>query len=282
MDIQYCEFNLTPRKRANRLSSLETKRGVFLKTVINNENCYAEYFPHASLGDRPVDQFLTEFPQQKEEYDRKIVHLLQKDHEYRSMGAIPFRNHQLWTGSENLKSPIVKFKLMDRKDDLYLGLLAKGIRIRFDGNAFFTKETFHKFLDRIPKQHHSLIDYFEDPIKSLDWSGLPAKTARDFIPATLFDYYIYKPTSEFFPKYSVPVIFSSYLGSDLCTWHTYCEMVTLGSLKLTHGIFAENFYEEQRVIFKGDYYRNFEPDLNVVKDIYRDLDNREWKNLCSI
>jgi hypothetical protein len=282
MDIQYSQYELIPKKRANRLSSLEPKAGVYLRAQVEGIHVFADYFPHAVLGDKPVDFFLQTFKYQDVEYDKKVFHLLRKDHLYRQTPSTPFFNHQLWTGVESLKSPIVKYKILNPDETLFLEILRKGIRMRFDGNACFTRETLAAFMEAIPKEHLSLIDYIEDPLRSTDWANLPLKSARDFITGSPYAYLIHKPNAEFFPKESVPVIFSGYLGSELGFWHSYAELIELGSLKLTHGLIIEDFYEHQRPLFKGDYFRDFVPDMNAVRNMYQELHLREWKHLCSM
>ncbi len=282
MDIQYSLYNLTPKKRANRLSSLEPKTGVYLRAKVGEEYVFADYFPYSVFGDKPIDLFLQTFKYQDEVYDRKVFHLLKKDVEYKNTPSTPFRNHQLWTGIESLKSPIIKYKILDQYDTLFLELLKKGLRIRFDGNACFTRKTYEAFVKQIPKEYLSLIDYMEDPLKTTDWSGLEFKSARDFVSGGPYDYWIYKANAEFFPKASVPIIFSGYIGSELGFWHAYSELIELGSLKLTHGLIIEDFYENQRQLFIGDYHRTFVPDMNAVKNMYQELYLKEWKTLCWI
>ena len=282
MDVQYSEYELIPRKRANRLTSLDVKRGVFLRVKTDKGFAYADYFPHAVFGDRSVDQFLKEFHLQKNEYDQKILWLLTKDSEYQSFIAKDFFNHQLWTGVENLRSPVVKYKIMDQGEDFFLTLLEKDIRIRFDGNALFSREELNAFMAKIPASKIALVDYMEDPMKDKNWSNLPVKSGRDFIEGIPFDYYIYKPNAEFYPETEAKVIFSGYMGSELGFWHAYCEMIERGDQKEIHGLVVEDFYADQKKLFLGDYRITFKPDLNVVKEIYSELERRTWKPLCSI
>jgi hypothetical protein len=282
MEIQYSSYTLRPKIRANRLSTLAPKSGVFLRTKQKDGYGHADYFPHAELGDSPIEKFLTEFKSQNNEYDRKLVEFIKKDFGYRSTLRRPFFNHQLWTGIETLKSPVIKYKMLKKDSELYLNLLNQGIRIRFDGNALFTRDELISFIQKIPKDKHHLIDYMEDPLLSLDWSNLPIPVAQDFIKGTPYDFCVHKPNSRFYPETQKPVIFSGYLGSDLGFWHAYCELMERGDLSLAHGLVVEDFFEDQKPLFKGEYDSLFVPDEEVVKEIYRNLESREWKILCSI
>ncbi len=282
MEIQYSLYTLRPKVRANRLSSLEPKTGVYLRSLVKNEFGYADYFPHAELGDSPTDKFLAGLKDQINEYDKKIVEFIKKDPGFRKQICRPFLNHQLWTGIETLKSPVIKYKMLKKDSELYLDLLNKGIRIRFDGNALLSRDELKNFIDRIPTYQRHLVEYMEDPIKSLDWSDLPVPTAQDFIKGDPCSFYIHKPNARFYPDVKVPVIFSGYMGSELGLWHAYSELLEKGDLNQVHGLIVEDFYEDQQNIFLGDYHSTFIPDEVEINNIYRDLGNREWKTLCSI
>lgn len=282
MDIFYSRYSLTPLKRPNRLSSLDEKEGVFIMASSDGVQVYADYFPHLPLGDAPVDHFLENFKDQKQEYEKKVFALLLKDKEYQKKESRTFRNHQLWTGSEVLNSGIVKYKLLSPNDIAFLEPLRRGIRIRLDANGMFTPESFKKFISLIPKEHLGLIEYIEDPIRNNQWSDLEIPTARDFLESDKYDFYVYKPNCEFKPKTDAKIIYSAYLGSELGAWHTFCEMIEDADFNLTHGIVGQGFYKEERGLFKGDFESGVYPDRNVVKNIYQELILRKWKKLCSI
>lgn len=282
MDIFYSTYQLTPLKRANRLSSLDPKTGVYIRAKVDGVHAYADYFPHLPLGDRSVDQFLSEFSLQGTEYDQKILTILLNDPAYQKQVVVPFRNHQLWSGSEPLIGNIIKYKLLDQQDYSFLSALERGLRVRLDANGMFNRTNFLSFLANMPEKYLPLIDYVEDPILDSDWSSLRAPTARDFLNGEIYDYYIYKPNCEFRPEVDAKLIYSAYLGSELGSWHTYCELVNSGDLTTVHGIVGEGFYQEERGLFKGDYRQKMRPDQNVVKNIYQELELRNWKHLCTI
>ena len=93
---------------------------------------------------------------------------------------------------------------------------------------------------------------------------------------------IYKPNCEFKPDTSLPVIYSSYLGSDLGKWHAYCELISHGDLSLHHGIFTEGFYEEEMSFLEGSYQSGFKANMSQVYKIYHHNYSLQWKMLCSI
>lgn len=282
MKVFYSLYTLTPLKRANRLSSLDKKQGVLLKGVLGNKVTFADYFPHIPLGDRSVEQFLSEFKFQNEEYDKKVFDLLLRDYDFQNLKAKKFYNHQLWTGKEPLEAKTVKYKMLCLEDRNFLSCFEKGTRVRLDANALFNKSQFETFLKDIPSKYHSLFDYVEDPLSNKDWKGLIVPTARDFIEGDPFDFYIYKPNCEFRPTTEAKIIYSAYLGNNLGNWHAYCELATTADLSLIHGIIGQGFYEEEVNFLEGSYFNGFTPNNTIVRSIYQDASNLNWKSLCSI
>ncbi len=257
------------------------KDGVFLSAEFNGKKVYADYFPHLPLGDESVEIFLAGFKGQKTEYQQKVFQLLKDDARFQEFPSRKFRNHQLWSGSEEIHSPVVKYKMLSTHDNVFHEALRKGIRVRLDANAMFNPTNMHLLLDPIKPEWRSLIDYVEDPLSTTDWSGFPLKRARDFISGTPFDLYIYKPNCEILPTFP-NLIFSAYLGHVLGSWHTYCELMENGNTQIVQGIIGTGFYEEVRDFYLGDFETGFSPDLAIVKETYRELAKRDWKPLCSM
>lgn len=282
MKVFYSPYSLRPLKRANRLSSLEPKNGVHLKAELNNKTLFSDYFPHIPLGDRPVDYFLQEFKFQEVEYDKKVFELLLKDHSFQNHKLEAFKNHQLWTGNEEIMGPVVKYKMLHENDENFLKALQDGHTLRIDTNALFHKKSYDDFLGRIPSEFLSKIEYLEDPLKDKNWEGLKIPSARDFIEGTPYDYYIYKPNCEFKPETDKKIIYSAYLGSNLGNYHTYCELMDGADLKLTHGIIGTGFYEDEIHFLSGSYKEGFKGEASEIRKIYREMDKKEWKLLCSM
>lgn len=282
MEISYSLYSLTPLKRANRSSTLEPKYGVFLRAKTKNGVSYADYFPQSSFGDKGRDHFLEEFKLQKDVYSQKIHHLLLKDHEYQTIPQKKFFNHQLWTGTEDLASPIIKYKLPTGNDRTFLDPLKRGIKVRLDANAQFTKNNFESFLKTIPTELLGLIDYVEDPLIDVDWSNLGINAATDIIAGSPYYARIHRPNCKFFQKEEAKIIFSSYLGADLGRWHTYCELVEHGDLNEVHGIISTGFIKEEKSFISGNYQDGFSPIKEAVINLYQDLNQLSWNTLCSI
>jgi len=282
MKVFCSPYTLSPVKRANRLSSLDKKHGVLLKGVLGDKVMFADYFPHLPLGDRSCDQFLEEFKFQNVEYDKKVFDLLLKDSDFQNLKPKTFMNHQLWTGSEPLEGEVVKYKMLHAHDTSYKIPLEKGLRLRLDGNALFTRKDYESFMKEVPQKYLKQFDYIEDPLAEKDWSNLPVPSAMDFIEGSPYQYYIYKPNCEFKPETDAKIIFSAYLGHSFGNWHTYCEMIGSGDLSLTHGIIGIGFYQEERPLFYGSYKSGFNPDQTVIRKLYQNMTHLNWKSLCSM
>lgn len=282
MDIFYSPYFMTPLKRLNRNSTMEPKQGIHLKAVWGDQVAYADYFPHAIFGDKGCDHFLKEFHLQQDIYDRKVLHLLVKDFEYQQLAPKTFFNHQLWTGSEDLEASIIKYKLANQGDRTFLDPLKRGIRLRLDTNALFNRPSFEIFLNSIPSELHTLIDYVEDPLTEKDWSNLGVKSASDLVVGNPCDVSIYRPNSKFFPEDQSKKIFSSYLGSDLGRWHTYCELIEKADLSETHGIMSRGFFVESTCFLTGNYQEGFVADKIAVSKLYQGLRQKQWTHLCFI
>ncbi len=282
MKITYSPYKLTPRKKANRLSDLKPKSGVYLQGTLGRKVLFADYFPHEALGDRSCEEFLESFKFQQHGYDRKVFALLLKDGEFQRSPGTLFRNHQLWTPHDGAQAAVLKYKLQGPDDFSFLPLLERGQRLRLDANGCFDRQSLTTFAGALPKENLAFVEYVEDPTPDLDWSALPFPAARDFIPGTPHAYYIYKPNREERPVTEAKVVVSSYLGSDLGRWHTYGELLAHGDLAETHGIVTENFYDEELPLFRGTYRDGFTPDAATVRRLYRELEHRNWKVLCSM
>jgi len=266
MLVYFSPYSLTPLKAANRHSTLRPEKGVYLKIKTRFTEHYVDYFPHTALGDSPLELFLENFKFQNQEYSQKILHILLKEEAFRSQKIRPFLNHDLWDGVGQNLSEVVKYKLKDPMDDSFLRTKGK---LRLDANGMFDLESFEKFKSLLPLER---LEYIEDPMGTTDWSMLKVPLASDFINGSPHDFIIHKPNARFYPKTQSKVIFSSYMGSDLGRWHSYCELNELGDLTLHHGLKTPGLYVEQK----------FNYESSSVNGIYKELYGLSWKNLCSI
>lgn len=280
MNVYYSRYKLIPLKSANRLSSSSEKWGIHLKIKKRRSANFADYFPHIPLGDMECDEFLEKFKYQDHEYHQKVFHFLLNDDRLSALPNKRFFNHEIWDGLNEPHSHVIKYKLKDESDLSFLKLFEKKISVRLDANALFTRKTLQNFLKEVPD--FSLLEYLEDPISETDWSNFSLPLARDFIDGTPFSVLIHKPNSRFLKEEGKPVIFSSYMGSDLGKWHAYCELKEKGSFKFHHGIITTGYYQEERLKFDGNFQQGFVPNEKTLKIIYNELDAKEWKLLCSI
>lgn len=281
MKVYYSPYRLTPLKVSNRLSSLNVQEGVLLKGVLGNKVTFCDYFPHVTLGDKSVDEILQIFKFQENRYEKKCFDFLLRDHELYWTKSRPIKNHKLWNVGEDL-APTIKYKVKDISDFGFMHALKNKIPTRLDANGLFSRNEFLKFVQEIPQDLLGLIEYIEDPLHESDWSGLPLKTAKDFIEASPYEYVVYKPNAEFKPLTDLPVIFSTYLGHNLGRWHAYCELLREGDLGRIHGIQTEGFYREEVNLFDGNYFTGFSANQKIVQKMYKEISGLNWKSLCSM
>lgn len=282
MEIFYSQYTLTPLKRLNRSSTMEKKEGVFLKARLKDAVTFADYFPHISFGDQGCDHFLMNFKLQADNYSKKVLHLLLQDKRYQKIPMVRFKNHQLWTGTEDFESHIIKYKLLRPDDRLFMDPLKRGLNLRLDANAMFNRQSFLEFVASLPQEHLNQIEYVEDPVCEESWESLPLPAAKDVTSGSPHDYYIYRPNNDFYPAHEPKIIFSSYLGHDFGRWHCYCELAEKADLSLIHGIISKGFFEEERFFYDGNYQSGFRPDTGKIKDLYESLDQLSWEKLCDI
>lgn len=279
MEVYFSPYQLTPIRKANHLGDLTPKAGVYLKTG-NKESEIADYFPHVSLGDRPVEEFLSTFPNLANAYHRSI--LAQLKTKKMPLPEAKFNNHELWYQGAQVDSPVIKFKIMHKDDEIPEPILRSHCRIRLDANGIFEGQDIFKFLAKLTVQQISRIDYIEDPSRLTSWSNIPIPTAQDFIEGHEFQTLIYKPNRSYLAKLPQKTIFSGYMGSSLGTLHAYKELIHRGDLSEHHGLLTPGIYAEQTSLFKGDYLSGFFPDQKAIKIYLESLLDQPWRYLCSI
>lgn len=254
MNVYYRPYRLHQKRKLNRLDASSRKSGVHLKVKTRFTEHFADYFPHESLADLPVELFLEKFKYQDNEYEQKVFHFLLHEEKIRSVKPRPFKNH-------------TKYKLQAHDDFGF----KKFKSVRLDANGLFNRDSLKIFVAELSEN----VEYIEDPMRDTDWSGFDIPFARDFIAGEPYAYLVHKPNCRFLRPTEKKVIFSSYMGSDLGRFHAWCELMEKGDLSLEHGIHTPDLFEEQKLT---DF-----SDSDQILELYNDLSSSEgWKQLCSI
>jgi hypothetical protein len=280
MKIFFNRFCLKPISALNAVESDHLREGVFLLGKNQNTTTFWEYFPHPGLGDETVDEFLAEFKLANSIFKQKALFRLMNPLELKK--NLTFLNHELYRSDSELKSKIIKFKLLNKNDFRFLKLIENGHHIRLDANGIFDRQSWTDFEHNIPKDSFPFIDYIEDPLLDLDWSNIPFKVAQDFISGEPFHVKIYKPYRELFPKVTSPIIFSSSMGHLLSTFQTYLELIHFGDLTLYHGIVTPKLYANIPALFIQTGADQFILNDEIIDSFMKDLLNLKWTHLCTI
>jgi len=279
MEVYFSPYKLTPLIKANHLSDLKPKAGVFLKTEKTGTEI-ADYFPHLALGDQPIETFLENFPQETNSYHQSIIRQLKKMKE--DFPETLFLNHQLWQKDTKMESPVIKYKIMNKDEELPNEILNSQCRIRLDANGIFEGKEIFNFLHKMNTQQIARIDYIEDPCKKTPWSDIPIPTAKDFLEQQHFQTLIYKPNRIHISNLPASTIFSGYMGSQLGTLHSYRELLKRGDLSVYHGLLTPGLYNEESSLFKGDFHHGFILDKLKVKKYLEEVNDQNWTHLCSL
>jgi hypothetical protein len=279
LNIYFHKFNLLPQREINSKSTLKSREGVFLKSVISDVSNFWEYFPHPELGDQSVDSFLTDFSSAKSDAQKKAHLRLTKPLQMKTDSL--FLNHELYHKDSDPKSPVIKYKLFGRNDFGFIPLLQKGHTVRLDANGIFNKESWIQFKSYIPEEAFNNIEYIEDPFFDKDWSHVGLETASDFVDGSPCSIKIYKPYRELFPIKAKKIIFSSPMGHLLGTYLTFLEMINFGNLDIHHGLMTPGIYKEVPNIFTGNFKHGFRLNQEVVDSFFENLSHKEWLFLCT-
>lgn len=283
MKVYYKFYQLRPKRNLNRVEQQASHQGVHLKIEQRRDQSFADFFSHPALGDIHLDEFLEKFKFQENEISQKTFYFLQNDAKLRfdSLAQLtPFKNHSLWHSSSDLKASVYKYKLLAQDDFTFVKLLQQNKLVRLDANGLFTGNEYQSFLKKIDPTLLAAIEYIEDPFIGNWQISSPVKIASDFIDNPDHAIKIHKPNREFLSPSLKPHIFSSYMGSQLGQWHSYCEMLAYADRSLYHGVHIDNFYEDD--IFLQADQDCFIPQKIKVKRLYDELASAQWKVLCSI
>jgi hypothetical protein len=279
MQIFFHKFSLSPKKAINRLGSMDSRDGVFLKSLSDHGVGYCEYFPHSEWGDLSVDEFLETFALQKNETQKKAHYFL--DPRFTREESKSFFNHCFYQEPLREYCQKVKYKIKDEKDLRFLTLLESCDMIRLDANGLFNQQTWETFFKQIPTDLRMRIEYIEDPLFDQEWSGVTIPRGRDFIHGSPFEYSIYKPYRDFIPEHQASLIFSGNMGHGLANYQSYLELVEYGDLTLYHGLLTPNLYENLPELFDPDASGGFRPNQHQVKTYLTFLGQQAWRSLCT-
>lgn len=280
MKIYFHKFSLIPLKPLNRLRSLKSREGVFLKSISSHGVGYSEYFPHPEWGDLSVNDFLETFYLQNNILHKKALHFL--DPRFLRQESTPFLNHSFYQGPTKRNHQIIKYKIKETSDLAFLSLFETCKKIRLDANGLFDQVTWKTFFEQIPHELRERIEYIEDPIFEKDWSEVKFSCARDFIAGSPFQYTIYKPYRDFFPAHGISVIFSGNMGHGLGNYQAYLELVEMGDLTLYHGLYTPHQYENLPDLFKLIPSGALQPDISEVEAYLNTFKQMSWESLCTI
>ncbi len=279
MDVYFSTYQIKPLKSLNRLTDSTIKTGIYLKAENRNYEM-ADYFPHTVLGDQKIDSFLESFPDKSHPYHLSLVRQIRTPKT--PLPNIKFLNHQLWHEGSEVNSPVIKYKIKHKDDQIPKDILNSNCRMRLDANGLFTENEIYKYLAQLEIEQILRIDYIEDPSWDTPWSEIPIPSARDFIDGFPFKTLIYKPNRNFLDVLPTSTVFSGYMGSSLGSLHVYRELVSRGDLTQYHGLLTPHLYENEPQLFKGNYTEGFLPDKKAVSLYLEEINDLSWSRLCSI
>jgi hypothetical protein len=277
MRILFHRFQLKPKVELNRLSSASFREGVFLKSEGSGGTGYTEYFPHPELGDQDINDFLETFKVQRHETQKKALYLLAPKWSRIESGKA-FLNHQLFREGDPIGSGTIKYKIKNEND--FLQSLPSGVKsIRLDANGLFNQNSWKVFEQKALTSHLKLIDYIEDPIADGKWQDIQIPRAVDFINGSPNEVKIYKPYREFYPEGNKRIIFSGNMGHGLSNYQSYLELLERGNLVDHHGLLTPDLYDNLPEIFSGNFQDGFKPELNSLREYFKQLESLTWTPL---
>ena len=268
--IEYSLYELQPLSALNAKSSKGKKRGMYLRVKNDSGFGYADYFPHAELGDLSVEDVVSG---KRDIHFEKALWFATNEKELRQrITARSFKNHCLY--KDGKAERVLKVKVFGKQDFTKIRkLLQNDVTVRLDSNGAISVDQWNSFLKELEADELGKIEYIEDPGAG-DWGQLIVPAAKDFTEREGFDYVIHKANARFLEN-NGKAIFSSYMGSDLGRYHCWLELMDRGDLELVHGINTPGLYQDQLEIF------NCEDGVctlneSAVDEIYANLNRRSW------
>lgn len=274
--IEVSRYSLKPLNPLNARADEGVREGLFFRVKDESGRYgYGDCFPHPELGDLPVEAVLSG---ERDRHVEKCLWFARNERKLSAKEKLPFKNHLLTLNSPAGRGKIVKLKVAGSSGlalvrEALREAMEKNFSLRLDPNGSVALDGWVEFLKTLSKSELQRIDYIEDPGEG-DWRRLPVPAAKDFMNGPHWDVEIYKPNARFCER-PESAVFSSYMGSDLGRWHAYLELINRGDLDAVHGIDTPGIYARQRRLFIGTN-KGLIPDMDVVGQIYRELEQREW------
>lgn len=281
MGISYSKYKLEPIEPLNRFNP-SIREGCFF--CLDNK-FYLDYCPWEQFGDLSVDRMLS-LIKSSNDIPKLFYKLFNIDEQVWRIDFKSFFNHDFKGGEYSKYLKVKGDENIDLKETIYSH--PKQL-LRIDFNNSLNKDLFIKMISSIDNSDLTRIDYVEDPFEITDninsWeaiSKLGVDLASDRNPDSPFSKYrIYKPGIDlvFESVYDNPVIFSSYMGSELNLIHTYVELILHGDLSLRHGLITPNAFKDQLDIFHNINQDRYVLKRKLLDKYYDSLKEREWKRL---
>jgi hypothetical protein len=280
MGVKFSKYSLIPCSRLNRFE-ITSREGCYFSL---DDKLFLDYCPWIQFGDLSVDDMILSI---KESND--IPKLFSKLFEIDSRGIQDqyksFLNHDL---NIQKHSKYIKVKC-DESTDLtkLISSFSSDNKLRLDFNNALTPSVFKDMFSKLDNQYKNRIDYIEDPFiyDEQEWTrlqqdGIKLGTDRN-IRNEISHINIYKPGIDLDLPINThqDIIFSSYMGSELNTFHTYLEASDKADLSLRHGIYLPTLFEDQFKIIKNITEDRYVVDKISINELYNKLKGLEWTTL---
>ncbi len=245
------------------------ENSILLKVDFHGSIGFCYYSPWISLGQKEIEVCLEEIRKR----DSFLIALAWKDafiSQKIALSKLPlFKSHSFFSEKLSSFSPeIIKIKLSGdiRRDvEVVKKFSSEFKNLRLDANYKYNHQSFLSFWNNISSSQNQ-VEYVEDPVswspknyESLIQLGVPVALDQVFNNSlkTLesCEHYVVKPTVQVITNNSYEeCIFSHNMNGALSDWQTYCELVTSGDFKKTHGVASHSkFMSERLFTLEGNY-----------------------------
>jgi hypothetical protein len=280
MGIKFSKYSLTPVAKLNRFDT-KLREGCYFSL---DDKYFLDYCPWKQFGDLSVDEILISI-KVNNDIPKLFKKLFEVDSKRKRAMYKSFLNHDL---NIQKNSNIIKVKCDENTDlSLLLNSFSRDCQFRLDYNNSLSYDSFKESYDNLTKELRARINYIEDPFvfdhvqwAELQMSGIRLATDRNVLNS-ISKVIVYKPGIDIsMPESnSQEIIFSSYMGSELNTLHTYLEAIDSADLNLHHGILTPNIFDHQIEIIKNITADRFVMDKKNMNKLYDKLGESSWTSL---